>query len=173
MHNGWKWSWVTAIVRIPRQCGYNAPLDWAHGWIDEHWHESVCCVCVQVVAYVCGEVCLHTHTHIHAQTYMQKYMHSNTQALKHAHARTLTHSLTQRMYGFGACFAVGWILSLLSLAAIPSIAKKPEVFALMYTFGNLVSLASTMFLWGPWSQIKKMFDPVRVWATIVYLGKWW
>src|SRR5690348_7706836 len=73
------------------------------------------------------------------------------------------------MIGFVACFAIGWVISLLSLLAIPQIASHPEKFALLYTFGNIISLFSTMFLWGPCKQIRDMFKPIRLGATIVYL----
>jgi hypothetical protein len=67
------------------------------------------------------------------------------------------------------CFVLGWLLSLLSLVAVPQIALHPEKFALLYTFGNLVSLCSTACLWGPCAQLRDMFKPVRVVATSVYL----
>ena len=76
---------------------------------------------------------------------------------------------TQRMYGFGITFVFGWIVSLLSLISLPQIATHPEKFALMYTVGNIISLASTAFLWGPCKQLKDMFKPIRIVATIVYL----
>ena len=44
--------------------------------------------------------------------------------------------------------ALGWVISLLSLISLPQIATHPEKFALMYTFGNILSLCSTAFLWG-------------------------
>jgi len=83
-------------------------------------------------------------------------------------ACTLTR--TQRMYGFGFCFAIGWILTLCSAFAITSIATHPTRFAVLYCMGNVIALISTCFLFGPWSQIKNMFKPVRAIATIIYLG---
>ena len=38
------------------------------------------------------------------------------------------------------------------------------------SFGNLLAMGSTIFLMGPWRQIKNMFDPSRLIATLVYLG---
>lgn len=35
----------------------------------------------------------------------------------------------------------------------------------MYSLGNIISLCSTCFLYGPWTQAKKMFAPTR-WRTI-------
>jgi len=43
-------------------------------------------------------------------------------------------------------------------------------FAVLYTFGNILSLASTGFLVGPLRQLKSMFDPTRVITTIVFLA---
>lgn len=42
-------------------------------------------------------------------------------------------------------------------------------FALLYSFGNILALGSTAFLMGPMSQLKKMFDNVRIVATGLYL----
>jgi hypothetical protein len=39
----------------------------------------------------------------------------------------------------------------------------------VYTLGAVLSICSTMFLMGPWEQLKKMFHPSRLTATIVYL----
>lgn len=44
--------------------------------------------------------------------------------------------------------ALGWVISLMSLISLSQIAIHPEKFALMYTFGNILSLCSTAFLWG-------------------------
>ena len=46
---------------------------------------------------------------------------------------------------------------------------KPAPFAILYTLGNLIALGSTFFLWGPVSQLKNMFKPIRAGASIVYL----
>jgi hypothetical protein len=46
---------------------------------------------------------------------------------------------------------------------------NPVRFAILYSFGNLVSLCATMFLMGPVKQFKNMFDEKRRVATIVYL----
>ena len=57
-----------------------------------------------------------------------------------------------------------------SLFTLPGVALgKPAPFAILYTLGNLVALSSTFFLWGPRSQLKNMFKPIRAGASIVYL----
>ena len=43
-------------------------------------------------------------------------------------------------------------------------------FALLYTLGNIVALASTCFLMGPVNQIKRMFAPTRWIATVLMLA---
>lgn len=78
-------------------------------------------------------------------------------------------SYTTRIYGFVACFALGWLVTFLSLVTVVAIATHPEKFAVMYTFGNIISLCSTMFLFGPCSQLKSMFAKKRVIWTILYL----
>eukprot|EP00696_Hemimastix_kukwesjijk_P003642 gnl/Hemi2/14452_TR4899_c0_g2_i1.p1 gnl/Hemi2/14452_TR4899_c0_g2~~gnl/Hemi2/14452_TR4899_c0_g2_i1.p1 ORF type:complete len:178 (+),score=18.47 gnl/Hemi2/14452_TR4899_c0_g2_i1:312-845(+) len=83
-------------------------------------------------------------------------------------ACTLTWS--QRLWGFGICFLCGIGCTLLSLLFLPTIVLRPAKFAFLFSLGNVLSLGSTAFLIGPWRQVQSMFDPVRVVATIVYLG---
>ncbi|BBG98386.1 Got1/Sft2-like vescicle transport protein family [Prunus dulcis] len=47
---------------------------------------------------------------------------------------------------------------------------KPIKFAVLFTFGNLLAVGSTAFLFGPGQQMRMMFDSVRVYATAIYLG---
>ncbi|KAJ6373620.1 hypothetical protein OIU78_029322 [Salix suchowensis] len=47
---------------------------------------------------------------------------------------------------------------------------KPIKFALLFTFGNVLAVGSTAFLIGPKRQLGMMFDPVRIYATAIYLG---
>jgi len=79
-------------------------------------------------------------------------------------------SYTTRIYGFGIFFAIGGVLTIISAFMVPGIINgHPERFALPYALGAICSLMSTMFLMGPWSQIKSMFEKKRVIATTVYL----
>ncbi|KAJ4836269.1 hypothetical protein Tsubulata_049465 [Turnera subulata] len=75
-------------------------------------------------------------------------------------------SPTQRMYAFGACLVAGLALMFLSLIVF----VKPIKFALLFTFGNLLAVGSTVFLIGAGQQLTMMFDPVRVYATAIYIG---
>lgn len=80
-------------------------------------------------------------------------------------AVTLTR--TERLTGFIICFVLGWFISFLSMGSLPIIVANPLRFAVLYSAGNLLSLCSTMFLYGPWKQVKSMFDSTRRLTTLV------
>ncbi|KAL4250445.1 Protein transport protein SFT2 [Abortiporus biennis] len=75
----------------------------------------------------------------------------------------------QRLYGFGGCLAIGFILSLLGsiLLFLPG---QLGSFAILYALGTIISLVGTGFLIGFMRQLKLMFKPVRVVATIIFLA---
>ncbi|KNA09358.1 hypothetical protein SOVF_154370 [Spinacia oleracea] len=75
-------------------------------------------------------------------------------------------SYTERIYGFAACLIAGFLFIFLSMIVF----VRPIKFALLFTFGNVLAVGSTAFIIGPAEQLRKMFDPVRVYATAVYLG---
>ncbi|XP_050387797.1 uncharacterized protein LOC126804072 [Argentina anserina] len=75
-------------------------------------------------------------------------------------------SATQRMYAFGGCLLAGMACMFLSMIVF----AKPIKFAILFTFGNLLAVGSTAFLFGPAQQMRMMFDSVRVYATAIYLG---
>ncbi|RGB27340.1 Got1/Sft2-like family-domain-containing protein [Rhizophagus diaphanus] len=75
---------------------------------------------------------------------------------------------TQRLYGFGICFVLGFVISI--LATILLFTGPLSGFAVLYTIGNIISLLSTGFLVGFKKQIKTMFAPVRWFASVVFLG---
>jgi len=77
-------------------------------------------------------------------------------------------SRTQRLYGFIGCLAVGFLLSI--LGAILLFLGQLGIFAVLYVMGTIVSLIGTGFLLGFFKQLKLMFKPVRVIATIVFLA---
>lgn len=74
---------------------------------------------------------------------------------------------TQRLYGFIGCLIIGFALSI--LGSILLFLGQLGSFAVLYTIGVLVSLAGTGFLIGFATQIKQMFKPVRLLATLVFL----
>ncbi|KAI7743334.1 hypothetical protein M8C21_032519 [Ambrosia artemisiifolia] len=46
----------------------------------------------------------------------------------------------------------------------------PIKFAVLFTFGNMLAVGSTTFLMGSARQLQMMFDPVRIYATSIYIG---
>ncbi|KAJ4715096.1 Vesicle transport protein [Melia azedarach] len=80
--------------------------------------------------------------------------------------RQCTLTTKQRLYGFAICFSVGTFCTLLSLLVF----FNPVKFGITFTFGNLLSLGSTAFLIGPKRQVTMMLDPVRIYATAIYLA---
>ncbi|KII88711.1 hypothetical protein PLICRDRAFT_54538 [Plicaturopsis crispa FD-325 SS-3] len=75
---------------------------------------------------------------------------------------------TQRLYGFVGCLVIGFVLSILGSALL--FLGQLGSFAVLYGMGTLISLVGTGFLIGFWKQITLMFKPVRVVATVVFLG---
>jgi len=70
-----------------------------------------------------------------------------------------------RVKGFIACFVLGIVLSVVGSICI--FFRSYIAFALIYTAGNLVAMASTCFLCGPLAQLKKMFAKTRIIATVL------
>lgn len=58
-------------------------------------------------------------------------------------------SKTNRMIGFGVCMGVGFLLNIISFWNI----AKPTSFALLFSFGNILSLLSMGFLISFKSQV--------------------
>jgi len=77
-------------------------------------------------------------------------------------------SRTQRIYGFVACLAIGFVLSIIGASFL--FLGQLFSFVMLYTIGIIVSLIGTGFLIGFFQQLKMMFKPVRVVATIVFLA---
>jgi len=75
---------------------------------------------------------------------------------------------TQRLYGFVGCLIVGFVLSILGSTLL--FLGQLGSFAILYGMGTLISLAGTGFLIGFYKQLKLMFKPVRVVASIVFLA---
>jgi len=74
----------------------------------------------------------------------------------------------QRLYGFGGCLALGFILSI--LGSVVLFLGQLGSFAILYALGTVVALVGTGFLIGFTKQIKLMFKPVRIVATIIFLA---
>ncbi|KAH7534110.1 uncharacterized protein LOC107407871 [Ziziphus jujuba] len=80
--------------------------------------------------------------------------------------RDCTLSTKQRLYGFAICLSAGITCTLLSMLVF----FNPIKFGITFTLGNLLSLGSTGFLIGPKRQVTMMLDPVRIYATAIYLA---
>lgn len=74
-----------------------------------------------------------------------------------------------RVKGFIACFAIGILCSLLGTFLLWVPRKGLSLFAVFYTLGNIASIGSTVFLMGPVKQLKRMFEPTRLIATLLML----
>jgi len=73
-----------------------------------------------------------------------------------------------RLYGFVSCLVVGFVLSL--LGSIVLFLGQLSIFAILYVLGTIITLVGTGFVIGFFRQLKMMFKPVRVIATIVFLA---
>jgi len=74
----------------------------------------------------------------------------------------------QRLYGFGGCLAVGFILSVLGTVLL--FLQQYNSFAIIYSLGIVISLVGTGFVIGFFRQLKLMFKPVRIIATVVFFA---
>lgn len=60
-------------------------------------------------------------------------------------------SYKERLIGFCVCFGLGILLQILSMGStLGVVLGKPEKFAVLYTFGNIISIFGTFFLF--WSN---------------------
>ncbi|XP_053353764.1 SFT2 domain containing 2b [Clarias gariepinus] len=73
-----------------------------------------------------------------------------------------------RVKAFIACFVLGVVCSILG-SCLLWVPKGLILFAVFYTFGNIASLLSTMFLMGPLKQLKRMCDKTRALATAIMI----
>ncbi|XP_075501631.1 uncharacterized protein LOC142539799 [Primulina tabacum] len=80
--------------------------------------------------------------------------------------RNCTLSTKQRLYGFAICLAAGITCTILSMLVF----FKPIKFGITFSFGNMLALGSTAFLIGPKRQVTMMLDPVRIYATAIYIA---
>ncbi|XP_063734207.1 vesicle transport protein SFT2B-like isoform X2 [Eleginops maclovinus] len=76
-----------------------------------------------------------------------------------------------RMKGFGICFVLGVLCSVLGSCLLWIPGTGLVLFAVLYSVGNISALASTMFLMGPCRQLKAMCAKERAFATAIMLWK--
>ncbi|XP_053317310.1 vesicle transport protein SFT2A isoform X2 [Spea bombifrons] len=77
-------------------------------------------------------------------------------------------SFSTRVKWFAICFACGVGFSILG-SVLLWVPNGSKLFAVFYTLGNIAALCSTCFLMGPVKQLKRMFEPTRLIATILML----
>ncbi|TFK42748.1 Got1/Sft2-like family-domain-containing protein [Crucibulum laeve] len=77
-------------------------------------------------------------------------------------------SRTTRLYGFAGCLIIGFVLSV--LATVTLFLGQLTSFAVLYVIGTIISLVGTGFLIGFFKQLKLMFKPVRVVASIIFIA---
>ncbi|TYZ65598.1 hypothetical protein PybrP1_005830 [[Pythium] brassicae (nom. inval.)] len=85
---------------------------------------------------------------------------------------TVCPSLTyqERVIGCVTCFTLGFLISLGSTFRLAKLVNgHPGPFAMAYTIGNLLSLASSMFFVGPCKQLQTMFHRKRRGSALVYI----
>lgn len=80
-------------------------------------------------------------------------------------------SMKERVTAFTVCFCLGILVYMLSLGSVFGLlVGSTTKFALMYTAGNILTLAGTTFLVGFKRQFKSVFDQKRRVASVVFLG---
>jgi hypothetical protein len=82
-------------------------------------------------------------------------------------AMTLTR--WERFIGFLVLFVLGWLLSITTLAQYQTIFIKPVSFSLWYSVGNILSLLSNFFLYGPQKQFVLMFSKPHYIFSLFYI----
>ncbi|TPX34007.1 hypothetical protein SmJEL517_g03246 [Synchytrium microbalum] len=80
-------------------------------------------------------------------------------------------SLTQRLVGFGVCLLLAAICFLLAFfVGLPLMVISPSKFAVPYTFGSILAMASFALLRGPATHLKNLFSRERLPFTGLYFG---
>ncbi|XP_043253906.1 protein transport protein SFT2 [Colletes gigas] len=76
----------------------------------------------------------------------------------------------QRLIAFIVCFSMGMLCFCLSAIYIPVLLLKARKFALLYTLGSALFLASFCFLLGPLSYLKSLFSAERRCFSVSYFA---
>lgn len=81
-------------------------------------------------------------------------------------------TLKQRFGGMIACGLLGFLINMLSYIVLFTGNKDRKViaYALLYTFGNTVTVLGTCFLWGFKAQFKAITHKHRIAISCVYFG---
>jgi hypothetical protein len=76
-------------------------------------------------------------------------------------------SFQQRIYGFFITLFIGFLCGAMSY--VSAARGDWTQFALLITCSNIISLCSSLFLYGPVTQVKRMFKETRWIATTVVI----
>ncbi|KAA8499855.1 Vesicle transport protein SFT2A [Porphyridium purpureum] len=93
----------------------------------------------------------------------------HTQALYDEVNEALQMPYWQRVIACVAGMSIGAAMIFISVLFLPMIILRPTKFAMSFTLGNLVCLASICFLVGPSAQLEAMLHPVRATAGMLYI----
>ena len=79
-------------------------------------------------------------------------------------------SLATRIKGWAICMILGYFVSMMSSNMLKTVLNgKILKFAILYFLGTILSLSSSLFLWGPKAQCQSMFDKTRRITTILFM----
>lgn len=77
----------------------------------------------------------------------------------------------QRLYGFGICFGIGFLIEICSFGMLTALfTGRAGRYAFMYTLGNVVGLSGTFFLCGPRRQCQRMKSERRWIVSVVFVS---
>ncbi|KAG0354956.1 hypothetical protein BG005_006080 [Podila minutissima] len=77
----------------------------------------------------------------------------------------------QRMAGFGICLAGGLACFMIAFfVGLPMVAFRPSKFAVSFTFGSLLWMASFAILRGPMTHLRALVSKERIAFTVAYFG---
>jgi len=74
----------------------------------------------------------------------------------------------ERVQGCVACILIGFVISFLGFISFWT--GHVATFAILYTLGNIISICSSGFLFGPMRQLRNMGRAKRRVAVAIYLG---
>merc|ERR1712166_285149 len=80
-------------------------------------------------------------------------------------------SLMQRLIATVICWCFGFFISLLAWLRFTDCTVDGDCapFGILFSCGTLISISSSLFMWGPITQAFAMFERVRICATVTFL----
>lgn len=77
-------------------------------------------------------------------------------------------TLKQRVVGWVACSVIGWVLSIFATISLLT-SSDAVTFAVLYSIGQMLNIAGSVFLSTPQGQWKAMTNKSRLITSIVYV----